>query len=92
VEHPSPAQSSFEGRSERNSGRECAEFLELSPTDLTARDLLKQAGGQTSNQLGTQTAESYLTLNLQRYGEERYAEAIAACRAALEIRPNYAEA
>jgi tetratricopeptide (TPR) repeat protein len=66
--------------------------LELSPTDVTARDLLKQAGGQTSNQLGTQTAESYLTLSLQRYGEERYAEAIAACRAALEIRRNYTEA
>jgi Flp pilus assembly protein TadD len=66
--------------------------LELSPTDVTARELLTQADGQTSNQPATQTAESYLALSLQRYREERYAEAIAACRAALELRPNYAEA
>ena len=65
--------------------------LELSPTDLTARDLLGQAEGQTSNQ-PTQTAKSYLALSLQRYDEERYAESIAACRAALELRPDYAEA
>ena len=66
--------------------------LELSSTDLTARELLSQAESQMSNQPATQTAESYLTLSLQRYGEERYAESIAACRAALELRPNYAEA
>ena len=30
--------------------------------------------------------------HLQRYGEERCAESIAACRSALERRPNYAEA
>ena len=66
--------------------------LELSSTDLTARELLAQAERQTSNQPATQTAESYLALSLQRYGEERYAEAIAACRAALERRPSYAEA
>ena len=30
--------------------------------------------------------------SLQHYGEERYAESIAACRAALELRPDYAEA
>jgi tetratricopeptide (TPR) repeat protein len=66
--------------------------LELSPTDITARELLTQAVGQSSNQPATQTAESYLTLSLQRYGEERYVESIAACRAALELRPNYAEA
>ena len=66
--------------------------LELSPTDLTARELLARAEGQTSNQPATQTAESYLALSLQRYGEERYAESIVACRAALELRPDYAEA
>ena len=33
-----------------------------------------------------------LALSLQRYGEERYAESIAACRAALELWPDYAEA
>ncbi len=66
--------------------------LELSPSDLTARQLLAQADGQARNQPATQTPESYLALSLQRYGEERYAESIAACRAALERRPNYAEA
>ncbi|MGC2354058.1 MAG: tetratricopeptide repeat protein, partial [Candidatus Udaeobacter sp.] len=66
--------------------------LELSSTDLTARELLAQAQRQARNQSVTETAESYLALSLQRYGEERYAEAIAACRAALELRPNYAEA
>jgi tetratricopeptide (TPR) repeat protein len=66
--------------------------LELSSTDLTARELLAQAERQTSNQPATQTAESLLALSLQRYGEERYPEAIAACRAALELRPDYAEA
>jgi tetratricopeptide (TPR) repeat protein len=66
--------------------------LDLSPSDLTARQLLTQADGQAGNQPVTQTAESYLALSLQRYREERYAEAIAACRTALELRPNYAEA
>ena len=66
--------------------------LELSSTDLTARELLAQAERQTSDQPATQTAESYLALSLQRYGEERYPEAIAACRAALELRSDYAEA
>ena len=66
--------------------------LELSSTDLTARQLLAQAEAQSGNQPVTQTAESYLALSVQRYGEERYPEAIAACRAALELRQNYAEA
>ena len=48
--------------------------------------------GQPVNQPTTQTPESYLALSLQHYREERYGEAIAACRAALELRPNYAEA
>ena len=66
--------------------------LELSPTDLTARDLLAQANGQTQSRSAAQTPESYLTLSLQLYRDERYAESIAACRAALALRPNYAEA
>src|SRR5207247_9645183 len=66
--------------------------LQLGPSDRTARERVAQADGQTSNQPATQTPESYLALSLQRYREERYAEAIAACRAALELRPNYAEA
>jgi len=66
--------------------------LELSPTDLTARDLLARANGQAVNQPATQTPEYYLDLSLQHYREERYVESIAASRAALKLRPNYAEA
>src|SRR5262249_37303132 len=66
--------------------------LELSPTHLTARELLTQAEHQTSIGSTRQTPESYLNVSLQLYREERYAEAIAACRTALELRPNYAEA
>jgi Flp pilus assembly protein TadD len=66
--------------------------LELSPTDLTARDLLARANDQPINQPTTQTPESYLALSLQHYREERYAESIAASRAALALRPNYPEA
>ncbi len=66
--------------------------LELSPTDLTARELLNQADGQAVNQPAPQTPEYYLDLSLQRYREQRYAESIAASRAALRLRPNYAEA
>ena len=66
--------------------------LELSPTDLTARELLTQADDQPVNQPATQTPESYLDLSLQLYREERYAESIAAARAALALRPGYAEA
>jgi Flp pilus assembly protein TadD len=64
--------------------------LSLSPTDLTAHELLAQTDG--TNQTAPQTPESYLDLSLQLYRQERYAEAIAACRVALQLRPNYAEA
>jgi tetratricopeptide (TPR) repeat protein len=64
--------------------------LDLSPSDVTARDLLAQANTQMTNP--TQTPESYLTLSLQLYQEQRYAEAIDACQAALKLRPDYAEA
>jgi Flp pilus assembly protein TadD len=66
--------------------------LELSPTDLTARDLLTQADGQTVNQPAKQTPEFYLALSLQLYREERYVESVVACRLALALRPDYAEA
>jgi protein O-mannosyl-transferase len=66
--------------------------LELSPSDLTAHELLKQANAQAVNQPATQTPESYLALSLQHYREGRYAESIAASRAAIALRPNYAEA
>jgi Flp pilus assembly protein TadD len=66
--------------------------LELSPTDLTARDLLAQTNGQSPSRQVARTPESYLALSLQHYRDERYAESIAASRAALALRPNYAEA
>ena len=66
--------------------------LELSPTDLTARELIAQTDGQAINEPATQTPESYLTLSLQFYGEERYVESIVASRLALDLRPGYAEA
>jgi len=66
--------------------------LKLSPTDVTARDLLAKADGQPVNQPATQSPEYYLDLSLQFYGEERYVESIVACRLALDLRPGYAEA
>ena len=47
--------------------------LELSPTDLTARELFAQVDAQAVNQPATQTPEYYLDLSLQHYREERYA-------------------
>ncbi|HEY2680653.1 MAG TPA: tetratricopeptide repeat protein [Candidatus Udaeobacter sp.] len=66
--------------------------LELSPTNLTARDLLARVDGQLIDQPTTQTPEYYLDLSLQHYREERYVESIAASRAALALRPDYPEA
>jgi tetratricopeptide (TPR) repeat protein len=66
--------------------------LELSPTDMTARDLLAGADSQASNQPAPQTPEYYLDLSLQFYREESYVESIVACRRALDLRPGYAEA
>ena len=66
--------------------------LKLSPTDLTARDLLGRANGQTINEPAPQTPEFYLARSLQFYGEERYVESIVASRLALDRRPGYAEA
>jgi len=65
--------------------------LELSPQDLTARELMTQAEAGASTE-SKPTPESYLTLSLERYREGRYAESIAAARAALALRPGYAEA
>jgi tetratricopeptide (TPR) repeat protein len=66
--------------------------LELSPTDLTARELIAQTEGQAIKEPTIQTPESYLALSLQLYNEERYAESIVAGRRALDLRPGYAEA
>ena len=56
----------------------------LSPSDILARDLL--------GRIHAPTPESLLALSLRHYGEKRYADCIAASRAALALRPNYAEA
>jgi len=82
--------------------------LELSPNDLYARELLKEAQTRASelalvplagveinqpvNKAAPQTPQFYLVLSLQFYREERYIEAIFACRRALDLRPDYAEA
>jgi tetratricopeptide (TPR) repeat protein len=66
--------------------------LELSPTDVMARDLLKRAETQTPSEPAMQTPESYLAISLERYNEGRYVEAIDACKSALAVKPNYAEA
>jgi tetratricopeptide (TPR) repeat protein len=82
--------------------------LELSPNDLYARELLKVAQTRASelalerlagveinqpvNKPALQTPEFYLALSLQLYREERYIESIFACRRALDLRPDYAEA
>ena len=66
--------------------------LQLSSTDLTARELMAQTDAQAPAHSTGETPESYLALSLQYYREARYAESIAACRAALALRANYAEA
>jgi protein O-mannosyl-transferase len=59
--------------------------LSLSPTDVSARDLLGQLNQR-------QTPEQYLSLSLQRYDEGRYPESIAAAQRALQLKPDYPEA
>ena len=82
--------------------------LQLSPNDLYARELLKEAEAsgrdlelsalarpaidQPLNQPALPTPEFYLALSVQFYGEGRYIESIFACRRALDLRPDYAEA
>lgn len=66
--------------------------LELSPTDVTARDLLAKAEDTLVIQPETQSPESYLDLSLHLYRSQRYVESIAASRRALELRADYAEA
>lgn len=59
--------------------------LSLSPTDMTARDLLAQLNQR-------QTPEQYLALSRQRYDEGRFRESIAAAENALRLKRDYAEA
>jgi protein O-mannosyl-transferase len=64
--------------------------LKLGPADVMAHELVGQAERQTSP--ATETADSYLALSLQYYSEGLYGDSIKACRAALSLRPEYAEA
>jgi len=66
--------------------------LELAPIDARARDALKQAERFTTDGGAAETAESMLALSLRLYREQHYEDAIAACRRALAIRPDYPEA
>ncbi len=58
--------------------------LELSPTDLLARDLFAR--------VDRPTPESWLALSLSHYRAHRYDDCIVAGKAALALRPDYAEA
>src|SRR5205823_12135477 len=60
--------------------------LTLSPTDLTARDLLARLDQQQ------QTPEQLLALSLQTYNAGKFEESIVAAQAALSLKPDYAEA
>ena len=60
--------------------------LDLSPTDLLARDLVARADAQASSDQARPTPESYLALSLQFYREGRYHESIEASR--LRARPS----
>ena len=66
--------------------------VELGPADISARDLLTKAEAEKAAVPATQTAEFYLARSLERYREKRYDEAIDACRSALALKPDYAEA
>jgi tetratricopeptide (TPR) repeat protein len=62
--------------------------LKLSPSDVTARELLAKAGAAHAKE----GSESYLAASLEYYRQKRYVDTIAACEAALKLRPDYAEA
>ena len=64
--------------------------LALSPTDLTAKEVLTKTETQLAH--SAQGPELYVTLSLQYYNEGRYEDAIEACRSALALRPDYAAA
>jgi Flp pilus assembly protein TadD len=66
--------------------------LELSPSDVFARELLAKTEAQAIIQPANQTPESYLNLSLQLYREGRFVQSVVACRLALALRPDYAEA
>ncbi len=66
--------------------------VELAPMDAGARDALKQAEGAAIDDGAAETPATMVALSLRLYREQRYEDAIAACRRALAIQPDYAEA
>jgi len=62
--------------------------LLLSPTDVTVHQLLLDASSGGAKQ----TPESYLAQSLELYQAGRYVDCIASARAALVLRPKFAEA
>jgi tetratricopeptide (TPR) repeat protein len=69
--------------------RLAAKAVEIGPADIMARDLLLEAriaAGRPAN------AAFYLRQSLEYYQAERYEDSIAACRMALSLQANYAEA
>jgi protein O-mannosyl-transferase len=59
--------------------------LSISPTDVTARELLAQIDQ-------TKTPERFLARSLQNYNEGKFEESIADAERALTLKPDYAEA
>ena len=59
--------------------------LSVSPTDVTALNLLNQLNQQ-------QTPENYLARSFQKYNEGEFEESIADAQRALTLKPDYAEA
>jgi len=66
--------------------------VELAPMDAGARGVLEQAAGFAIDDRAAESPATMVTLSLRLYREQRYEDAIAACRRALAIRPDYAEA
>ena len=63
--------------------------VELAPADIMARNLLLEAKATASRPVN---AAFYLDQSLEYYQAERFEDSIAACRTALSLQANYAEA
>ena len=63
--------------------------LDLSPGDVDARALVTELARNATRE---RTPEDWLSLSLAYYQSQRYQDSIDACRQALKLRPQYAEA
>lgn len=70
--------------------------LTINPGDANAIAFLKAAGNKkqavSTQPVGLQTAEDYLNLSLVMYNAGQYEDCIAACKNALSLKPDYADA